>query len=151
MSDWDSAQTAFEEALAHEEFITKHINELTDLAIAERDHSTKTFLQWYVDEQVEEEAVANEIPGVKVSVNPDAVPDKRSYMVNFDLYKELAPDHQPIHDLQTTILEIRDNLTEMNFNDPDFRTSGLIRLQVLNGLQESGLVNDNLDWKWNNK
>ncbi len=51
---------AFEDALAHEEYITKNINELTDLAIAERDHSTKTFLQWYVDEQVEEEAVANE-------------------------------------------------------------------------------------------
>jgi len=60
-SEWDSAQTAFEDALAHEEFITKHINELTDLAISERDHSTKTFLQWYVDEQVEEEAAANEI------------------------------------------------------------------------------------------
>ncbi|MDA3860627.1 MAG: ferritin [Melioribacteraceae bacterium] len=59
--DWDSAQQAFEDALAHEEYITKHINELTDLAIAERDHSTKTFLQWYVDEQVEEEATANEI------------------------------------------------------------------------------------------
>ena len=60
-SDWDSAQNAFEDALAHEEFITKNINELTDLAISERDHSTKTFLQWYVDEQVEEEAAANEI------------------------------------------------------------------------------------------
>ena len=60
-SDWASPQKAFEDALAHEEFITNHINELTDLAISERDHSTKTFLQWYVDEQVEEEAAANEI------------------------------------------------------------------------------------------
>ncbi len=60
-SEWDSAQNAFEDALGHEEFITKNINELTDLAIAERDHSTKTFLQWYIDEQVEEEATANEI------------------------------------------------------------------------------------------
>ncbi len=60
-SEWDSAQKAFEDALGHEEYITKNINELTDLAIAERDHSTKTFLQWYIDEQVEEEATANEI------------------------------------------------------------------------------------------
>lgn len=60
-SDWESPQKAFEDALAHEEYITKNINELTDLAIAEKDHSTKTFLQWYVDEQVEEEAIANEI------------------------------------------------------------------------------------------
>jgi len=59
--DWESPQKAFEETLAHEEFITKHINVLTNLAIDERDHSTRTFLQWYVDEQVEEEAVANEI------------------------------------------------------------------------------------------
>lgn len=60
-SEWDSPKKAFEEALAHEEYITKNINELTDLAISERDHSTKTFLQWYVDEQVEEEAIANDI------------------------------------------------------------------------------------------
>lgn len=59
--DWESPKKAFQEALGHEEFITKHINELTDLAIEERDHSTRTFLQWYVDEQVEEEAVAKEI------------------------------------------------------------------------------------------
>ncbi|PIQ08074.1 MAG: ferritin [Ignavibacteriales bacterium CG18_big_fil_WC_8_21_14_2_50_31_20] len=59
--DWDSPLKVFQETLEHEEFITKHINELTDLAIEERDHSTRTFLQWYVDEQVEEEAVANEI------------------------------------------------------------------------------------------
>ena len=60
-SEWDTPKAAFEDALGHEEYITKNINELTDLAIAERDHSTKTFLQWYIDEQVEEEAAANEI------------------------------------------------------------------------------------------
>jgi ferritin len=60
-NEWESPKKVFEETLTHEEFITKNINELTDLAIEERDHSTRTFLQWYVDEQVEEEAVANEI------------------------------------------------------------------------------------------
>ena len=60
-TEWESPKRAFEDALAHEEFITKNINELTDLAIEERDHSTKTFLQWYVDEQVEEEATTNDI------------------------------------------------------------------------------------------
>jgi len=60
-NEWESPQKAFEDALAHEQFITEHINKLTDLAISERDHSTKTFLQWYVDEQVEEEAIANDI------------------------------------------------------------------------------------------
>jgi len=92
------------------------------------------------------EAVAAQIPGVKVSVNKDAAPDKRSYRVNFDLYKSLAPDHQPIWDLESTIKEIRDNLMEMNFNDPNFRESKLIRLHVLNYLQENGMINPNLEW-----
>lgn len=92
------------------------------------------------------EAVAAQIPGVKVSVNPDAAPDKRSYRVNFDLYKELAPNHQPIHDLETTIKEIRDNLVAMNFNDPKFRESKLIRLKVLANLKSLKLINENLEW-----
>ncbi|MGM0598096.1 MAG: ferritin [Myxococcota bacterium] len=45
----------FEIALSHEKFISKSINELMDLAIKENDHATKSFLNWYVDEQVEEE------------------------------------------------------------------------------------------------
>lgn len=92
------------------------------------------------------EAVAAMIPGVKVSVNKDAAPDKRSYRVNFDLYKELAPDHQPIWDLESTIAEIRDNLAEMDFKDPKFRESNLIRLKVLNYLEEHQLINENLEW-----
>ena len=46
----------FEKTLAHEQFITQSINELMDLAIAEKDHATQIFLQWYVTEQIEEEA-----------------------------------------------------------------------------------------------
>jgi ferritin len=60
-AEWEAPHKAFEDALAHEGYITRNINELTDLAIEEKDHSTRTFLQWYVDEQVEEEATANEI------------------------------------------------------------------------------------------
>ena len=59
--EWDNPQQAFEEAYAHEQFISKSIDELADLAIDERDHSTNTFLHWFVDEQVEEEAAASEI------------------------------------------------------------------------------------------
>jgi ferritin len=47
---------AFEMVLEHEHFITSSINDLMDLAIKEKDHALKSFLQWYVDEQVEEEA-----------------------------------------------------------------------------------------------
>lgn len=60
-STWDGPKEAFADALAHEQFITKSINELTDLAIEEKDHSTNTFLHWFIDEQVEEEANASDI------------------------------------------------------------------------------------------
>jgi len=92
------------------------------------------------------EAVAGQITGVEVSINEDAAPDKRSYRVNFDLFKSLAPDHQPIWDLETTIRELRDNLLEMNFSDPNFRESNLIRLKVLNYLQQNNYINENLEW-----
>jgi ferritin len=54
--DFDSAISVFELAYKHEQFVSKSINELMDLAIKENDHATKSFLNWFVDEQVEEEA-----------------------------------------------------------------------------------------------
>lgn len=58
---WDSALAAFENAYEHEQQVTAWIYELADLAIAERDHATNSLLQWFIDEQVEEEATASEI------------------------------------------------------------------------------------------
>ena len=51
----------FEKTLEHEQYITQSINERMDLAIAEKDHATQIFLQWYVTEQVEEENNDQEI------------------------------------------------------------------------------------------
>ena len=51
----------FAETLVHEQFITRSIHELMDLAVKEGDYATQTFLQWYVTEQVEEEANVNDI------------------------------------------------------------------------------------------
>ena len=51
----------FEKTLEHEKFVTKSINDLVDLAIKENDHATQIFLQWFVTEQIEEEANDNEI------------------------------------------------------------------------------------------
>ena len=50
-------------------------------------------------------------------------------------------------DLISSIEELRDGLVAMNFNDPDFRESRLIRLKMLTELQEKGLCNENLEWK----
>ncbi|MBN1783198.1 ferritin [bacterium] len=60
-SDFKSVLDMFEKTLAHEQFITKSINDLVDLAMAEKDHATTIFLQWYVTEQIEEEANDHEI------------------------------------------------------------------------------------------
>jgi len=51
----------FQQTLKHEQFITRSINELVDLAHDEKDETTASFLRWYVEEQVEEEENDNEI------------------------------------------------------------------------------------------
>jgi ferritin len=60
-AEWDSPLAAFEHVYEHEQKVTRLINELTDLAIEEKDHMAREFLQWFVAEQVEEEASADKI------------------------------------------------------------------------------------------
>ena len=60
-TEWAGPQAAFEAAYAHEQKVTALIHGLVDLAAAERDHAAGIFLQWFVSEQVEEEASASEI------------------------------------------------------------------------------------------
>ncbi|MCK4870993.1 MAG: ferritin [Gammaproteobacteria bacterium] len=60
-TEWKSPLDAFKGALAHEEKVTALINNLMDLAIKFKDHAAVSFLQWYVTEQVEEEANATGI------------------------------------------------------------------------------------------
>lgn len=54
--EWTNIIEVFEDTLAHERHVTDLINNLVDVAMAERDHASGNFLKWYVDEQVEEEA-----------------------------------------------------------------------------------------------
>jgi ferritin len=56
---WDSPLAAFEAALAHEQHITGRIGKLVDLAMSESDHVTNALLQWFLNEQIEEEASVN--------------------------------------------------------------------------------------------
>jgi ferritin len=60
-SEWASPLEAFESTYRHEQEVTSRINRLVDLALKESDHATYNFLQWFVGEQVEEEASADEI------------------------------------------------------------------------------------------
>jgi nucleoside-diphosphate-sugar epimerase len=92
------------------------------------------------------QAVAEVIPGTEVFLNPDAPPDKRSYKVSFDKFKKMAPDHQPLYTLKQAISELQEGLEKMNFKDGDFRNSLLMRLKVLTNLQDTGNINEQLDW-----
>jgi ferritin len=60
-TEWDSPLAVFEETYAHEVQVTALINKLMDFAVAESDHASCQFLQWFVAEQVEEEASVDEI------------------------------------------------------------------------------------------
>lgn len=60
-SEWASPLEAFKAAYKHEQFITGKIDELVSLAIAEKDNPAQVFLQWFVQEQVEEEDNASKI------------------------------------------------------------------------------------------
>jgi len=58
-TEWESPLAAFEAAYKHECYISGCINKLVDVAREEGDHATENFLQWFVTEQVEEEASAD--------------------------------------------------------------------------------------------
>jgi nucleoside-diphosphate-sugar epimerase len=91
-------------------------------------------------------AVAHAIPGVDVSINRNAQPDKRSYRVSYDLFKRLAPKHQPLSDLKSTILELKDGLERARFTDQAYRESQYMRLNVINKFRGAQLLTDNLEW-----
>lgn len=60
-TEFDGVIDVFEKTLEHEQNVTSLINNLVDVAIEEKDHATQSFLKWFVDEQVEEEANVQEI------------------------------------------------------------------------------------------
>lgn len=92
-------------------------------------------------------AVAKAIPGTKVSINESAPPDKRSYRVDFSLYRSLAPRHQPQVSLEQAIRELKEGLSGMRFDDKSFRSSQFMRLKVLERHISEGRLGDDLVWK----
>jgi len=60
-TNWNSILEVFEEVVTHEYKISSLINNLVNVAAEEKDHSTNNMLQWFVAEQVEEEANAEEL------------------------------------------------------------------------------------------
>jgi ferritin len=60
-TEWPSPLAAFQHVAEHEREVSRRIDALMDLAMQERDHMAKEFIQWFVAEQVEEEANADKI------------------------------------------------------------------------------------------
>ncbi|HDZ22827.1 hypothetical protein LCGC14_0401940 [marine sediment metagenome] len=58
-TEWDSPLAIFQATYTHEVKVSGMINKLADLAVAESDHASQVFLQWFVNEQVEEESSAD--------------------------------------------------------------------------------------------
>jgi nucleoside-diphosphate-sugar epimerase len=91
-------------------------------------------------------AAARPILGAQVHVNPEGQPDKRSYRVDFSLFRTLAPEHQPQVDLPGAVADLQSGLQRMRFADSGFRSSSFMRLNVLAVLRQQGLLTETLDW-----
>ena len=90
--EWSSPLEVFQDACEHEAKVTKMIDGLVDLSMAERDHAATNFLSWFVNEQVEEEATAGEIRD-KLSMigeSPGAM-----FMMDRELGQRVAPTPPP--------------------------------------------------------
>ncbi len=92
------------------------------------------------------EAVAQAIPGTKISINTSAAPDNRSYQVDFSLFTTLASKNVAVVKLDQSIAMLRDGLTAMGFADPSFRDSPYIRLKVLQDHVAAGRLSSDLRW-----
>lgn len=88
-TEWKSPLAVFEAAYAHEQFITGSINDLMSIAIETKDYAATSFLQWYVDEQVEEEDNTS-----RISAQLKLIDNDKSAL--FFLDKELSVRPAPI-------------------------------------------------------
>jgi nucleoside-diphosphate-sugar epimerase len=92
------------------------------------------------------EAVAWQAGGTKVSINANAPPDKRSYKVDFALFKSLAPAYIPQVSLDESIRRLLAGLQAMSFADKDFRNSHYVRLKTLERHMAAGRLGPDLRW-----
>lgn len=91
-------------------------------------------------------AVQRRLPGTKISINADAPPDKRSYRVDFALFRTLAPAFTPQVSLDESIVRLLSGFERMRFADRDFRNSSFMRLNTLRQHIEAGRLNRDLRW-----
>ena len=103
--------------------------------------------QWNYQVKELAAAVQQHFTDVDVSINTNAAPDKRSYKVSFDLYEELAPNHQPQISLDAAVEDLKNGLQSIQFNDTNFRQSKLMRLKMIRQLMDNAIIDNNLFFK----
>lgn len=92
------------------------------------------------------ETVARRVSGTTVSINTNAPPDRRSYKVDFTLFSQLAPEHQPQMELDGAIDGLVRGLKTIKLEDAAFRTASQMRLHVLVNHIEAGRLTPDLYW-----
>ena len=102
--------------------------------------------RWNYQVQELAQCVKSILPETQITINKDALPDRRSYQVNFDLYQQLAPKHQPKIDLRSAISDLSEQLKAIDFKDNSFRNSSWMRLKVLTELRDKKLLTEDLYW-----
>ncbi len=85
-SNFTSELDVMEKTLAHEQLVTRSINNLMDIAMQEKDYASQAFLQWFIKEQVEEEETATALVEKMKMVgdNPNGL-----FMINAELGKRV--------------------------------------------------------------
>lgn len=86
------------------------------------------------------------LTGAKLSINTNAPPDRRSYQVDFEKYRQIAPQHQPQVTLDQSIDRLKRGLEGMHFSDTNFRNSQFMRLKVLEAHIDGGRLTPGLHW-----
>jgi Nucleoside-diphosphate-sugar epimerases len=92
------------------------------------------------------ETVARHVPGTRVRINTDAPPDKRSYKVDFSLFRKLAPDHVPQVTLEQSVLRLIDGIKRTPEIGENFRGSSFMRLKMLEKHIAESSIGADLRW-----
>ena len=88
--------------------------------------------------------VKKKLPDTIIEINTSAPPDKRSYKVDFSLFKNLANGFDPIYNLEKSISGLINGLNDVKFQDINFRDSDLIRLNHLKKIKLTKKVDESL-------
>lgn len=90
--------------------------------------------------------VSKTLGNVKVTINDSAMPDDRSYRVDFSKFEKFAPNHQPLMSLESAVVDLSTGMSKMIEESSFFDKYACYRLKTLNRLVNEKLLDENLFW-----